>query len=245
MESLWNKPVGLLLMLLGFSLLGGCASTSTVHVFAKYLNDEEVTQVKQALEQSDYKVVINHYEFPTSVERSAVIYSPMHSNPKRVETLMALVDKRLGRKTDLIYLKSENHSYTKDNIGLYLFGDNQSRQSLLQREGIIAAGLDYTYSAQGCQTLAFGELTLELDGHFTLITAAENAPEQSQTGQWMVEKDYLVLKTQHRVLAGFIVSRSEQQAGTTIRQFIRLKPRGDMPHIDHCGFDYVVNLIKG
>lgn len=72
------KPLLLLFVL----ALSGCSSTSTVHIFAKHLSEDELNKVQTTLKKNEYEVTVNHYDFPDSVKSSAIIYSPMHSDPE-------------------------------------------------------------------------------------------------------------------------------------------------------------------
>lgn len=228
-----------ILLLLSLFGLGGCSSTSTVHVFAKYLNDDELNKVQTLLADSRYDVEVNRHEFPESVTSSTVIYSPMHSNPDEVTELLGLVAQSVGKKAELLYIRSENHSYTKDNVGLYLIGIDGRNSITVPTEVAFAS----PYSAVRCKSLAFAELVLKQDHQFELFTSAATDDDEKVTkGQWYRDKqnNRLELWLHGNIIGLFDINYTKDQLDVGLRKGIRLTPVTGEPDIDHCIFDYSI-----
>jgi hypothetical protein len=219
--------------------IAGCTTTSTVHVFGKYLTGHEKQKVSEVLRQRDYEVEINHLDFPDAINSDAVIYSPMHSKPAQVEALMALVIGELNAKAQLLFIRSDQHSYNKDNIGLYLFGQAGGKPKRDERINFTSP-----YSASHCHSLIFAEVILAPDHTFELITIADStADEVLRKGRWQRQNQQLSLFANDKLIAIFDVQyTSAQTIVDGLRKSILLSPIEGQAAIDQCRFSYSIVL---
>lgn len=242
-HSLFKRPklkslLWLVILCLTTGGVTGCASGSKIHLFAKYLTDQEAQKVTEMLQAQEYQVVVNKLSFPDVVTSDTVIYSPMHSNPDDIRTLLSLVTEQLSTKADLIYIRSQKHSFTKNNVGLYLFGQAGGKPK--RDESIAFAS---PYSATQCESLIFAELILAADNTFELITVAnQDANEVSVNGQWQRKGQYLELYIEQVLTAGFYIEYLSETVSDGLRKSISLTPSEGQPTIDQCRFNYSVIL---
>ena len=248
MKELINKAiVGILLV--AIAVLTGCTSVSTVHVFGKYLTEQEKQKISRVLQLKEYQVEVNDLAFPDAINSDAVVYSPMHSNPEQVRALLDLVAGELNSKAELLYIRSDQHSYTKDNIGLYLFGQAGGKAKRDGRDESISFASPY--SASHCASLVFAELILAPKQTFELITVdSATADEVSRKGRWQRDAQQLHLyaetnneKSQGDLLAVFDVEYlNAQTIADGLRKSILLTPVEGQADIDQCRFSYSIIL---
>ncbi|WP_448212729.1 hypothetical protein [Colwellia sp. MEBiC06753] len=110
------KNYGVLLLLM--FLLNGC-STTTVHLYGKYLTNEQQQQVITLLANEDVVVEVNHLDFPELIHSSAIIYSPFVANPNVVSNVKTALEPNWPINY-ISALKEGHHWFQQDTLGLFL-----------------------------------------------------------------------------------------------------------------------------
>lgn len=106
------------------NFLSGCSSQPQINIFAKHITEAEANKITTALSASKFDVYTSGVEFPASIDVNTIIYTPNKYANKHIEQLVSLL-KPLGYEIHSVNLvMSENHSFTANNIGLYLLPAN-------------------------------------------------------------------------------------------------------------------------
>lgn len=172
-------------------MLSGCTSKPTVYVYAKYLNDSQVTAVKNTFEQSQkYRVEINDFDFPTDLTQNTLLYSLLIQDPANIDLAYDLA-KNAGfpiQQTEA--LTQGNHWYTKDSVALFLFPEGEHAHGV-----IFKRDLANKYIGRECGESA--SLTLKQDATFSITTSGgQERAEHPKFGIWKYRQyPYLELKT--------------------------------------------------
>ena len=118
------KTIITLMILLTINVLSGCSSQPKVNFFAKHITKAEADKINATLTASDFDIYTSIVEFPASIESNTIVYTPNKYANEHIELLISLL-KTLGYDIQSVnLLASDNHSFTANNIGLYLLPDN-------------------------------------------------------------------------------------------------------------------------
>lgn len=101
-----------------------CSST-TVHLYAKYLTADETQRLVKGLSDS-FNVQVNTLDIPNNIEQSTMIYSPLMANKKDVDGLETTLAQLNWPEVDKVTLFQSNHWYTKNTIGVMLLPEKYS-----------------------------------------------------------------------------------------------------------------------
>jgi len=158
-------------------LLTGCSHT-TVHLYSRYLSDEQINNISQTLIEQNFVVKTNQLSFPDSVTDSTLIFSPFMQDGHAVNILLETLSAQDWQIAHTSMLFADNHWYKENSIALMLLpkGINPQYQNQAQ---------DWakTYTSQTCET----ELTLKLDtdGRYQIFTADQSPLiHERAKGQW-------------------------------------------------------------
>ncbi|REL31855.1 hypothetical protein [Thalassotalea euphylliae] len=101
----------------------GC-STPTVHLYGRYLTEEQQTNVIQQLQSNlgdkSFNISVNQHQFPESINDTTIIYSPFISDPAIVHLLANELSNLDWQVTRTSALKEGNHWFQKNSIGVFL-----------------------------------------------------------------------------------------------------------------------------
>ena len=163
MDEIINTLSKYLILMLIVFLSSACVSKTKVHVYAKYLSDQEQQSVSQTIEELGFIVVINKFGFPTTVTDSSIIYSPMLRMSSSVDLLIDGMNS-IGLNVDVVApLVAGNHWYKKNSIALFLItSDTDSNSPLMKQD------LAETYISRDCEK-SF-ELKLDSNGYYQLTS---------------------------------------------------------------------------
>jgi hypothetical protein len=115
--ALWSLLLPILL------LNTACSSKTQLHLYAKYLSDEQTSQVINKLDKATFDVVINQLDFPNSVNDNAIVYAPSSNSRKRLENLMVSLSALGFDVSNASLIAANNHSFTENNVGMFLLPD--------------------------------------------------------------------------------------------------------------------------
>ena len=116
-----------LLSMLSVVILG-CTNHTTVHLYGRYLSETNIRTIKETLEKQDLRVEVNQFDFPSDIQQSTILYSPLLKNTELVSEIskqLSLLDYQIHQSQTLV---SGKHFYTKNNLGLFVLPDNNTHQ---------------------------------------------------------------------------------------------------------------------
>jgi len=161
-------------------ILSGC-STAKVHLYSRYMSEQEVTAVSEQLIALDYEVEVNTLSFPDEVTQSTLLYSPFMEGKSGVDDLLTAMND-LGWKISTVQpLFAGNHYYTKNSAGLLLLPEGGMKSDKVKLQD-----LQTSYQANDCnQTIV---LQLKQGGHYQLVYEdnTQTSKPNHLTGTWRV-----------------------------------------------------------
>lgn len=154
-------------------MLAGCSATE-VHLYTRYLSEADIDKVTTTLEQANYKVTTNTHAFPDTVNQSTILYSPFIKDETHLQGLIGSLSDNGWVIPNVEMLKSGNHWYSKDNVGLFLLPDG-----VKPKDKVTTRDLASKYQSRNCDTL----VALELN--------EDNTYELSYTNKAVTHSDHL------------------------------------------------------
>lgn len=103
-----------------FLLLVGCTSQTEVHIFSLGIDDEQILRLSGLLEDSGFSARPNTLPVPPSVVRHTVIFPALVQDFAIIELVEAAMQQAGYPNANLIRETQANHSYSTNNIGVYL-----------------------------------------------------------------------------------------------------------------------------
>lgn len=181
----------LLLVTIFILLVGACSSKTQVHLFATHLSKQKVEQIVKKLDKNLFELHVNQQSFPQEIENNALIYVPSIKYSERIRGILTSLES-LGYDISSTSLLSQGkHSYTANNIGLYLFPDNYVAKTPKYKIELINE-----YGAIDCKHDT--SLTLKADHTFLVQVdvwhqAQEEYLPQSYQGKWVKVNEQIEL----------------------------------------------------
>ncbi len=171
------KIVVLLLAL----LLSGCSHT-TVHLYSRYLTEQQVEQISQSLQAQDYVVKTNQLAFPDSVTQSSLIYSPFMQDIEAVNNLISLLNNQEWPIHHSSMLFADNHWYKENSIALMLLPEGVDPQQNNQNQDWAKE-----FKSEHCQTDM--SISLAVSGQYKIIDANNKLIKNERAqGQWDISQ---------------------------------------------------------
>lgn len=177
------------IMLVSALLLSGCSQT-TVHLYSRYLTEQQINDIKQHLVAQDFVVKTNHLAFPASITQSAITYSPVIDDPKAVNTVLDSMQ-MLGwpiQHTSMLFV--DNHWYKENSLALMLVPPDVDPQNRNSEQDIANQ-----YISENCGISI--DIHLGRDGRYEILSSDSHQIDAELTlGTWEVtEFPYLALHT--------------------------------------------------
>ena len=210
------------------TLITGCAQAPKVHVYARYLNDDQIQTLSQQLRDADFQVEVNSHRFPDAIQGSSIVYSPLLRDPNQAERLRQLVE-ILGWEVDTIQpFSSGNHWFKKNNLGLFLVPDS------VTNVGKSARDIASRYKSHECEQRQILELIV--DGHYRLTDLSNG--ELIGEGQWrMRQYPYVELTSSYGYWSHyFVIAESLEQDQVSEINMTTLSPVQRYPDFTSCQF---------
>jgi len=224
----------ILIVSLCFTLLA--CSTTTVHLYSRYLSKDEISAVKSKLTDLGFKVEINTLAFPDEVKQSSLIYSPFIENEQRLSTVVDSVSALGWQLSNTQMLKEGNHWYTKNNVGLFLVPEGARA-----RDNIAISDLVNEYKTRNCTTSA--AIRLNNNGSYkisfsqSLSNSRVNRTDFNR-GHWKITAfPYVELKSLNKKwFFYFKIEEIVDNIGTV--NLIELVPENNYPVLPNCSFAF-------
>ncbi|WP_137166756.1 hypothetical protein [Salinimonas lutimaris] len=229
-----------LVVALLIGMLAGCATRTSVHVYARYMNEQEQQRLQQSLEQNGFDVTLNTLGFPASIEASTLLYSLLLKNSQDIDHVTKIAG-RLGITVAHVRSLTEgNHWYTKDSLALFVLPENFT--------GVLKVDLHHRFISDKCpQTLA---LTLHSNGTFDVHQTGpyhqnRDMPD-SRHGTWYYRQPpYLELRAANgRDFSYYQIYKRSESDIVSAMQVIRLTPLQGIRQAPHCEMMYAERLLQ-
>jgi hypothetical protein len=228
------KMLGIVFMLL---LLSAC-STTKVHLYTRYLSDNEIEVVTKKLQGLGFGVITNSLVFPENIEQSTLVYSPFVEGEETINILVASLQENGWPIANVEAIFTGNHYYTKNSLGLLLLPEGVKRNDQVHRQDIVNE-----YQSKDCN--ASIKLTLNSDASYQFLYLNEQASAQKNQqeqlrGRWQITSyPYIELvssKKSRRFYYEIQTAITTDQVGKI--SFIELKPIDDHYSLPQCSFHY-------
>ena len=219
-------------------LLAGCQSPQ-VHLFNRHLSAEQSAELQRAMERQGYEVQLNALPLPDDIQASTLMFSPMLRNYDDVTRLIGLLETGGYPIAGANILSNNNHSYTGDNIGVYLLPAGAERPA---SHGTIA--LVNEFSGKGCHR-GDASLQLQANGRYRFELSVWDEQQQdyinkAHRGRWKKQENRLLIHTHDgKHLTFAIVDGARQTPEGKIRT-LNLLAGPNNSGMDGC--DFIIGL---
>lgn len=214
-------------------LLAGCTNTK-VHLYTKYLSEEEVQVVTKELESKRFSVIKNTLSIPNGVSESSVIYSPFLINMEHLDSALDALSKLGWTGIRLENFVKGNHWYGKNNFGLILLPEG-----IIRSEVKIVDELSQRYVGTDCDAQI--EIELHSNSNYK-IKYKDGSKMITKNGSWKVSGyPYLELSNGDGLLPMYLqaVKRTEQDIIGKVN-IVEIKPIQNYQIFSNCKFSHGV-----
>jgi hypothetical protein len=170
-----------------------------VHLYSRYLSETQIEEINKKLVKADFIVKPNYLEFPKSINKSTLTYSPVIKERNAVDKVIHKLSD-IGweiHHTSMLFI--DNHWYKENSIALMLLPPGVEPQAQTHQQ-------DWAndYSSENCDL----GLTINLgqNGQYQIVTA-KNLPlnRDYATGIWEISNfPYLELRAKNSNWAFFM-----------------------------------------
>jgi hypothetical protein len=222
----------LLLILFTFA----CSSTKVI-LNVRYLEEDETLAIKEKLEEVGYTVETNTFYFPKSVDRSTIIYSLFVKDINAVDILLNELSALGWDIKSVRPMMSDNHSFKKDSIGVYLIPDDVQPQARTEERDLVNE-----YSSRNCEFDA--HISLSKDNTFEInIAEEENREHILIKGIWLV-RSYPVIELRpvgYKYMY-FQIDKKQETDKVSDIEIIELNPLDTYEIFPNCSFAYGLRI---
>jgi len=157
-----------------------CSSKLHVRLFTDNLSEKDLAQIEKKFKSSNVLFSLSNTEIPKSITDNSILYTPSIDSNQKIYHIIDLLGSAGFDISWTTILRVENHSFTADNMGLYLFSDGLTRE--LNEKSSVELN---EYSSVECGS----NLSLNDDLTFNVIfdiwdAGLEDYREISVTGEW-------------------------------------------------------------
>jgi hypothetical protein len=172
-----------------------CSSKTTLHFYAAHLSQEEREEVKKNIDDEKFNVIVNTLPFPRDINDNAIVYAPSHNSRERLIPLMESLFKLGFDITTASLLSSNNHSFTENNIGLFLLPEHYIQAPLFKEINSYKIPLVNEYGSTNCTHTTI--LYLKEPDEFIIEinrwdTKKNDYSEEYIEGKWSLSKDNVI-----------------------------------------------------
>ena len=112
--------------LIFFLLVCGCSSNK-VHLYSRYLSDDDTQKITKSIEDAGFDVVTNTLSSPDSMEQSTLIYSPILNYDQSVDGLTAVLAQLGWPIANTELLVNGNHWFQNNSVGVFLLPEGVNK----------------------------------------------------------------------------------------------------------------------
>ena len=214
-------------------LLAGCTNTK-VHLYTKYLSEEETHKVTKELEKNKFTVIKNTLSIPENLDESTVIYSPLSVSTDHVSVVLDTLSKIGWADIQTENFVKGNHWYKKNNFGLILIP-----KGLVKTELKLNDEISQRYVGSDCETHV--EIYLHSNNIYT-VKYKDGSKVITKKGSWKVTQyPYLELSDADGFMPMYfqVVKRTEQDFIGKVN-VIEIEPLQSYQIFSNCKFRHGV-----
>jgi len=100
-----------------------CVSNVKIRLFTANLSPEDTANIEEKLQSLEYYYSLTATPFPRSIKVNSIIYNPSIDSNKKVYNIIDVLESEEFHIFGTSLLSVENHSFTPNNIGVYLFSE--------------------------------------------------------------------------------------------------------------------------
>ncbi|GHE82980.1 hypothetical protein [Thalassotalea profundi] len=219
------------LIIIFFVFLTGCTSTK-VHLYTKYLSENESQDITKELENNNFTVIENTLSIPEGIRESTIIYSPFLKSREDLNNTVDLLSRVGWSDIKLESLVKGNHWYGKNSFGLILIPNG-----LINKDWEIKKDLSHKYVGTNCDA----QVEIELqDNNLYKITYTQKKQTKVKKGFWKVSSyPYLELSAGNGSLPMYFetIKRIEEDLIGKVN-IIEIKPIQSYQMFSNCSFSY-------
>ena len=216
-------------------LVTGCSTRPNVHLYERYLSEEESSRITKKLKEVGFNIKTNKLRFPTNITQTTIIYSPLLNEASSLDLLSDTLNS-LDVKIDSVKsLFSGNHWYTKNSLAVFIVPVEGTLEDTFMNKDLTNA-----FSSKNCNA----QMTLSLfdDGKYTLTSEySDNGNPLLSSGTWHYRQHpYIEL----RPLKGEIryqyyeISREIEQDQISKIEMLKLTALQSQQVVDGCTFEF-------
>lgn len=173
-------------------LLTACSAKTHIHFYTNHLSKDKVNEVISAIDKEKFEVTLNSLPYPNDINDNAIVYSPSTNSRERLNTLMEVLSEKGFNIATASLIAANNHSFTENNLGLYLFPDDYIQSELSSIDNTYTIPLVNEYGAIDCQHATVLYLK-EPDEYIIEINKWDDEKEDYQQefieGKWKLTED--------------------------------------------------------
>jgi len=214
-------------------LLSGCTNTK-VHLYTKYLSEEETYKITKELEKNKFTVIANTLSIPENVNGSTVIYAPFSVNMDHVSVALDTLSKLGWTGIQSENFVKGNHWYKKNNFGLILIPEG-----LVKTELKLNDELSLRYVGTDCET--YVEIELHSNNTYT-VKYKDGSKVIAKKGAWkLTQYPYLELSDADGFMPMYFqaVKRTEQDIIGKVN-VMEIEPLQSYQILSNCKFRHGV-----
>lgn len=214
-----------------------CSSTQ-VHLYTRYLSEQETDKITKALEEKDFDVVVNTLAFPDDIQQSTLLYSPFVKGEDNLNVLISSLE-NLGWTLPRVQpLLAGNHYYTKNSVGLLLLPDG-----VKHNDKILSQDLVNSYDAKECDVSV--QLRLNRNDTYQLSYTDDSYthPEHIKGNWYMPSYPYIQLVSENKMWEFYYEIQQKTEIDLISKiEIIELKPVDTHFVFPNCIFTFGVRI---
>ncbi|NMP31968.1 hypothetical protein HII17_10350 [Thalassotalea sp. M1531] len=138
----------------------GACSSPTVHIYGRYMSNEQTQSLVNQLVSRSIDVEINHHSFPQTINNTAIVYSPFVTKPEVVHQLEDILMAQHWPVSNVSALVEDNHWFQKNSIGVFIVPEGINPHA-----GTSIVDIANNYHSDNCSNDI--NLSLHRDGSYT------------------------------------------------------------------------------
>ncbi len=218
------------MLLLVLLFVSACATTR-VHLFTQGIAPEQLSRVSTSLRHHGFRVHLVDLQ-PPDLAGATLIYSPAHPRIADIDTIRATLSELGYTSLDPVAVGTENHSYSRRNVGVYL-GQAETRRQPQSTEPQLPAEFSGNCDSDDAY------LNLNPLGTFIIEIIGWDKKEISTflTGEWKKREETLELFLGKSTLQ-FRIENIERKDKHTRHQYMKLSQLNKPDTFGNCWFSY-------
>ena len=223
-------------LLLCFTLVA-CSNTK-VHLYTRYLSENEIEKISTILAHNNFKVVSNTLAFPDKTHQSTLLYSPFIQNVQSLDILSNALSTVGWPISSVQSLVMGNHWYKNDSIALLLVPEG-----LKTNDRIAVQDLINVYQSTNCHTSVSIRLNKD-HSHQLFFEKNMDIRTDHLTGNWQVRSyPYIELTSfNERWRFYFEIEQKLLTDNVSAIALIELKPIDTYHYFPNCSFEYGIRV---